>query len=224
MTRGQRGAVQLAALAAALAAAGCARQAAGPADTLTAFGAAIERKDFIAAYELTSKDFRSRVPLAAFRAGFEDGGRETQALGRQLRDEVARRPLRVDVELELGTPVSVVDEGGRWRIDAAPFEPWSQRTPRAALRSFVRALEQHRYDVVLRLCPTRHRAGVTADTLRAYWEGAQRDENARLLALLRAAIRAPIVESGDEAHMPYGDRMEVLFVREDGLWKIEDPD
>jgi hypothetical protein len=118
----------------------------------------------------------------------------------------------------------VVDEGGRWRIDGAPFEPWSQRTPRAALRSFVRALEQRRYDIVLRLCPTRHRTGLTVESLRSYWEGAGKDENAQLLARLRAAMRAPIVEAGDEAHMPYGERAEVLFVREDGAWKIEDPD
>ena len=88
----------------------------------------------------------------------------------------------------------------------------------------MRALQQHRYDVVLRLCPNRHRATLSIDTLRAAWEGDQREENARLLARLRAAIRAPIVESGEEARMPYGDRGEVRFVREDGLWKIEDPD
>jgi hypothetical protein len=208
----------------AIEAAGCARHAAGPADTLAAFGAAVERKDYAAAYELTSKDFRARVPLAAFRAGLEDGGAEAQGLGRQLRAEAARRPLRVQLELEPGLPVTAVEEGGRWRVDDAPYEPWSQRTPRAALRSFVRALEQRRYDVVLRLCPTRRRAGLTVDSLRSYWEGGAKDENAQLLARLRGAMRAPIVEQGDEAHMPYGDKAEVVFVREDGAWKIEDPD
>jgi hypothetical protein len=217
-------AAALALAAFALAAAACARQAPGPADTLAAFGAAVERKDFAAAYELTTKDFRGRVPFAAFRAGFEDGGGETQGLGRQLRAEVAKRPLRVEVDLDLGEPVSVVDEGGRWRVDGAPYEPWSQRTPRAALRSFVRALEQRRYDIVLRLAPTRHRAGLTVDSLREYWEGTGKEENVQLLARLRAAIRAPIIETGDEAHMPYGDKAEVSFVREDGAWKIEDPD
>jgi hypothetical protein len=32
------------------------------------------------------------------------------------------------------------------------------------------------------------------------------------------------VETGDEARMPYGERAEVVFVKEDGRWKIEDPD
>ena len=46
----------------------------------------------------------------------------------------------------------------------------------------------------------------------------------QLLARLRTAVRAPIVETGDEAHLPYAERAEVHFVREDGLWKIENPD
>jgi hypothetical protein len=94
------------------------------------------------------------------------------------------------------------------------------------LRSFVRALERKRYDVALRLVPNRYRPGLTIDKLREYWEGEQKVENAQLLVRLRAAVSAntPIVEVGDEAHMPYGERYEVRFVREDGAWKIEDPD
>lgn len=208
----------------ALGAAACAHQAPGPADTLAAFGAAVERKDYAGAYALTSTEFRARVPLAAFRAELEAGGTETQAVARELRSEATRRKLRVEVELGLGQAIRLVDEGGAWRVDGHPLEAWSQATPRAALRSFVRALEQGRYDVVLRLCPTRLRAGLSVEALRASWEGAEREQNARLLARLRAAIFAPIVESGDEAHMPYGERSEARFVREDGLWKIEDPD
>jgi hypothetical protein len=92
------------------------------------------------------------------------------------------------------------------------------------LRSFVRALEQRRYDVVLRLCPTARRAGLSIDVLRAYWEGEHQVENAQLLARLRASLGAPIVETGDEARLPYGAGSEVRLVREDGIWKVEDPD
>jgi hypothetical protein len=207
-------------------AAACAQKAPGPSETLAAFGAAVERKDFPAAYALTSAEYRARVPLAAFRSQLEAGGADTQAAGRNLREEAARGKLRVEVDLDLdpGERLVLVEEGGAWRVDRHALEPWSQATPRAALRSFVRALEQRRYDVVLRLCPNRQRASLSVDTLRAAWEGAERDGNARLLAQLRAAIRAPIVEAGDEARMPYGERAEVLFVKEDGRWKIEDPD
>jgi hypothetical protein len=202
----------------------CARRAPGPADTLAAYGAAVERRDDAAAYALTSDGFRARVPLAAFRAELDAGGDETRALGKQLRTDAARHPPRVELELDLGETVSLVEEGGRFRVDGAPLDPWSQKTPRAALRTFIRALERGRYDIVLRLCPARRRAGLTAGALREAWEGARKEQNAQLLARLRAAIRTPIVELGDEARLPYGEHDELRFVREDALWKIEDPD
>ena len=118
----------------------------------------------------------------------------------------------------------LVLESGGWRIDGPVLEPWGQGTPRAALRTFLRALAERRYDVVLRLVPNRYRGGLSADKLRQYWEQERTDEHAALLARLRAAAAAPIVESGDEAHMPYGPDEEVRFTREDGRWKIEDPD
>jgi len=209
----------------ALALCGCAHPASSPADTLSAFGAALERKDLPAAYALTSADFRARVPLEAFKAEVEEGGAETPAVGRRLRAAGERKVPRVAVELEPGAPVSLVQEGGRWVLDEPSLiEPWSQRTPRAALRSFVRALEQRRYDIVLRLCPTRRRAGLTAEALRAEWEGEHKIDDAQLLQRLRDALGAPIVELGDEARMPYGTHSEARLVREDGSWKIEDPD
>ncbi|HEY5088841.1 MAG TPA: hypothetical protein VIK30_02670, partial [Polyangia bacterium] len=108
--------------------------------------------------------------------------------------------------------------------DGPVYEAWGQGTPRAALRTFVRALDERRYDIVLRLVPDRYRAGLSADQLRVYWEGDRRKENAALLAQLRAAATAPIVEAGDEAHLPYPPGREVRLVREGGQWKVEDPD
>ncbi|HVX96835.1 MAG TPA: hypothetical protein VHK47_18105 [Polyangia bacterium] len=208
---------------------GCARAASGPAATLSALGGALERKDYDAAYAMTSADFRARVPREAFRAELEEAGAEAQGLARRLRGAGEAARPRVTVDLAPGEPVSLVEEGGRWVVDDPTlFEPWSQRTPRAALRSFVRALEQRRYDVVLRLCPTQRRPTLSVDALRAYWEGDHKGENAALLTRLRAALDAPvappIVEIGDEARMPYGGGGEVRLVREDGAWKIENPD
>jgi hypothetical protein len=204
---------------------GCARAASGPATTLSALGAALERKDWGAAYSLTSADFRARVPLAAFRAELEEGGEGTKGLARRLRAAGDGAHPRVTVELAPGEPLALVEEGGRWLVDEpALFEPWSQKTPRAALRSFVRALGERRYDVVLRLCPMRRRSGLTIEALRAFWEGEHKAENDALVGRLAGALGAPVVEVGDEARIPYGAGSEVRLVREDGAWKIEDPD
>lgn len=216
----------LPAMVVAAAVAGCAHRAESPTDTLTAFGAAVEKKDYAAAYALTSAELRQRVPFETFKATLEAGGEEAQALGRRLRVGALKVPLHAEVDVDLGEKLPLVYEGGRWRVDGQPFETWSQKTPRAALLSFVRALSRHRYDVALRLVPNRYRPGLSAEKLRDYWEGDKKAENGQLLDRLRAAVAAgtPIVELGDEAHMPYGDRYEVRFVREDGAWKIEDPD
>jgi hypothetical protein len=201
----------------------CAHQPEGPAATVQQFGAALGRGDLRAAYALTSADFQKRTPYEAFAAGLGTNAGDASALGKRIGDQASRIPPRVEVQLAQGEVLALVLEAGGWRVDGPMPEPWGQRTPRAALRTFVRALGERRYDVVLRLVPRRHRADLTADKLRQYWD-AHKEEARGLLSRLHAAIGAPIVEAGDEAHMPYGPEQEVVFVREDGVWRIEDPD
>ena len=169
-------------------------------------------------------DYRRRVPLADFRRELEAGGPDVATLARRLRDQAARTPFEIQVEVDLGQKLTLVLEEGQWRVAAQPFDLSSQDTPRAALRSFVRALELGRYDALLRLVPNRYRVGVSADRLRGYWEGERRADNQKMLKALRAHVNAPIVEIGDEARMPYDETAEVRFLREDGVWKIEDVD
>ncbi len=85
-------------------------------------------------------------------------------------------------------------------------------------------MERERYDVVLRMVPNADREGMSVDRMREAWSGEGREEVERLLENLRANLDAPIEEVGDRATMPYGDRFTAEFVREDGIWKIEDPD
>jgi hypothetical protein len=207
----------------ALAVAGCAHQPEGPAATLQDFGAALARGDTRAAYALTSADFQKRTPYEAFAAGLGSNAGDTKDLGRRVAEQAQHVAPRVDVQLAQGDAVALVLESGRWRVDGPAPEPWGQRTPRAALRTFVRAMGERRYDIVLRLVPRRHRAELNTDKLKQYWE-AHPEETKAMLARLQAALAAPIVESGDEAHMPYGSDLEMVFVREDGVWRIEDPD
>jgi hypothetical protein len=201
----------------------CAHAPEGPATTMQQFGGALARGDLRAAYALTSADFQKRTPYETFAAGMGSNPGDTAALGKRVGEQAARVAPRVDVPLGQGETLALVLDAGRWRIDGPIPEPWGQKTPRAALHTFVRALGERRYDVVMRLVPRRHRVDLTADKLRQYWE-AHPDETRALLGRLQGALAAPIVESGDEAHMPYGPEQEVVFVREDGIWRIEDPD
>lgn len=202
----------------------CAHGPEEPGATMASFGAALARGDLRAAYRLTSVGYQRRMPYEAFAAGLAAGGAEPVAVGQRLVAEAGAVAPRVEVTLQLGEQVPLVLEGGRWRIDGPVYEAWGQATPRAAVRTFIRALDARRYDVVLRLVPDRYRAGLSADRLRASWEGEQKNQHQALLARLRAAALAPLTEAGDEARLLVAPDRVVRLVREAGLWKIEDPD
>jgi hypothetical protein len=202
----------------------CAHRPEEPAVTMASFGAALARGDLRAAYQLTSAEFQRRTPYAAFAAALTAAGAEAAALGQRLVVEAGAVAPRVAVTLELGEEVPLVLEGGRWRIDGPVYEAWGQATPRAAVQTFVRALDAHRYDIVLRLVPDRYRAGLSADGVRAFWEGEHSGEHQALLARVRAAARGPLTETGDEARLEVAPDRVVRLVREAGQWKIEDPD
>jgi hypothetical protein len=202
----------------------CAHRPEEPAVTVASFGAALARGDLRAAYRLTSVAFQSRMPYEAYAAALTAAGAEPAVLGQRLVAEAGAMAPRVTVTLELGEEVPLVLEGGRWRIDGPVYEAWGQGTPRAAVQTFVRALDAHRYDIVLRLVPDRYRTGLSAERLRAFWEGDHGDEHQALLARIRAAARAPLTETADEARLLVAPDRVVKLVREAGQWKIEDPD
>jgi hypothetical protein len=202
----------------------CAHRPEEPSATMASFGAALTRGDLRAAYQLTSVAFQRRMPYEAFAAALTVAGTEPAALGQRLVTEAGSIAPRVAVRLELGEEVPLVLEGGRWRIDGPVYEAWGQATPRAAIRTFIRALDAHRYDIVLRLVPDRYRAGLSADRLRAFWEGEHREEHQALLARVRAGAQGPITETGDEARLSVAPDRVVRLVREAGQWRIEDPD
>jgi hypothetical protein len=216
-------ALALAGAGAPVAATGCGHGAASPTEAAAAFGAALERGDTAAAYAFTSAETRRRLPYEAFAALVAADPAEARAFGRRLAAEAVRTPARAEVPIGAAETLPLVLEAGGWRVAGTAFEPWAQGTPRAALRTFIRALEERRYEIALRLVPNRYRGELTADKLRQYWEEERKDDHFALLARLRAAADAPIVESGEEAHMPYGPDQEVRFIREDGRWKIESP-
>jgi hypothetical protein len=204
--------------------ASCAQRAAAPAGAIEAYAAAIERKDYGAAYGLMSAAYRQQVSLADFRRAMERDATELAADAKALRETADRWNGRVTVSVPGDERVALSREGGGWHLDAPPLDPYGQATPRAALRSFVRAVENHRYDVLLRLAPTRFRSALTPEKLRAFWEGSAGAPERAFLRELRLNLYARIAEEGDEAFMTYGTGRQVRFVREEGLWRIESPE
>jgi hypothetical protein len=204
--------------------AACAQRAAAPGGAIEAYAAAIERKDYGAAYGLMSASYRQQVSLVDFRKLMERDAGELAADARALREGADRWSGRVTVTVAGDERVSLTREAGSWRLDGPPLDPYGQSSPRAALRSFVRAVENKRYDVLLRLAPGRFRSSITVDKLRAFWEGAAGAQSRVFLRELRLNLYARIAEEGEEAFMTYGSGRQVRFVREEGLWRIESPE
>lgn len=204
--------------------AGCGGGSSAADTTVREFSEAIRQDRPRQAYALLSEDYRQRVSYEEFERYLSDHPEEAR--------DVAALLQRIDGEAEVtavvryadGQELTLVQEDGEWRIAGNPANLYDQSTPRAAVRSFVRAMERRRYDIVLRFVPNASREGMDEERLRASFEGEGREEIERLVASLRANLDNPIEEVGDRATMTYGEGAAVQLILEDGVWKVEDPD
>ncbi|MEM6955378.1 MAG: hypothetical protein AAF411_19180 [Myxococcota bacterium] len=194
-----------------------------PEHTARSFGRALVDGRVGDAYDHLASDYRRRVPLSEFRGQVEANGGEMRELGRLLASSGESGDVTAAVTLADGSTVELVLRDGEWRIEGNPANYYDQSTPRRALRSFVRAMERRRYEVVMRFVPESDREGMSVERMQAAWEGEGREEIERLIAVLRDNLDEPIEEIGDRATMAYGEGSTVQFIREDGAWKIEDP-
>jgi hypothetical protein len=208
-----------------LAAACGASPARQPLAAVDAYAAALRGGDYDRAYELMSSRYRREHSREDFVRMMRDSPQEVKQTASRLtssdrRVDVAARFVYDDLRDEL----PLVLEDGGWKLASDPLEFYPQDTPNHALRSFVRAVELKRYDVVLRFVPNRWRQEMTEAKVRDQFEGERREEVVQMMRMLSANLENPIEQDGDKARMPYGERFEVKFVREDGLWKVSDPD
>jgi hypothetical protein len=202
-------------------AAGCGhRPPAGPDDTVHAFATAVAAGHVDEAYALMSAEYRAGHGRDAFARSLPPASSQswTQKVGRL---GAGHAQLRAEIELGDGERLSLVQEADGWRFARDPLDLYPQRAPDEALRSFVRAVERKRWDVVLRFIPQRYRNTITAETLQKSWEGERHNELMAQLATARAHVDEPLEIVGDEARLPLGERKQAKLVREEGVWKIE---
>jgi hypothetical protein len=205
-------------------ASGCATYSARtPEEALHSLARALRAADADAAYDLTSTDFRRRMPREAFREYVRTHPEDVATAA----DDLDRRPRRVEeratVELSAGERLELRRApDGTWQLEEDAVDPYSQRTPRSAVRAFVRAYERRRWDVLVRLAPSSEAEGVTPEGLAERWQGEEREEIERLVAGLSEALAAgaSIEEHGDHAVMPWGSGARAELLLEDGLWRM----
>ncbi len=189
---------------------------------LEAYARALGAGDASRAYALLSPADRGALDARTFRDALAANPREARELAERLRRSPKARVVAL-VALDDGSEVALERGPAGFRVVDPLTRFYAQSSPRATLLSFIRAVERERWDVVVRLMPQAEREGVELDPLRARL-AADREELTRLAALLSAARDAPIEIVGDRATMPYAESFTARFVREEGLWKLEDPD
>lgn len=175
------------------------------------------------AYELLSVEAKRTMSFEAFERMVRDNPSELKALLDALERPTADPYVTARITAPDGESLLMVYEDGAWRIDASAVDLFGQRTPEQAVRSFLRAFEGRRYDILLRFVPDAHREGLDAEKLKEAWEGEQKEEMAQLVSALAAGLAEAQVELvGDRATLAYGSGGTVELLREHGSWKIED--
>jgi hypothetical protein len=200
----------------------------GPNDTLRAYAQAIQGRRIEEAYALLSTDARRSLSLEAFRKLVLESPADADELAQSLARPTSDPIVTATVTTPQGDELTLVYEHGRWRLDGDSVDVYSQGTPRQAIRSFLRAFERKRYDILMRFVPDAKKAAddrhpaLDEAKLRESWEGPQKEEFDRITQGIRAALpQSTIEETNERAAMPYGANGTITLVREHGLWKIE---
>ena len=194
----------------------------GPNQTLDGYGAALKNRDFSAAYDLMSSSFRGKVSRDDYVRMMRDNDREVNETADRLHGRKGSIEVSAEFEYGLGDTMRLVQESGQWRIATNPLGFYDQTTPKSALRSFLRAFRLERYDIMLRFVPNQYREKMDVAKMKAQFTGASKDKMETLMNTLEANVDEPIVERGNDARMSYGEKYEVKFQKEDGVWKLKD--
>ena len=206
-----------------LAVTGCVRGK-GPSQTLDKYGRALKNHDFGRAYDLMSSSFRAKVSREDYVRMMRDNPREVDETAERLRGKRGSMEVSAEFEYGLGDNMRLVQEDGRWRIATNPMGFYDQSSPKAALRSFIRAYRLERWDVMLRFVPNAYREKMDAEKMKAQFTGPSHDQIEQLILMLENNVDEPIVERNNDARMSYGERFTVQFVKEDSAWKLKDLD
>jgi len=199
--------------------------ATAPLEAVDSYASALRSGNYSRAYDYMSASYRRDHTRDAFIRMMRQSPEEVKLTASRL--TASGRRVHVTARFvydELHDELPMVVEGGGWKIASDPLEFYPQDTPGHAVRSFVRAAQLKRYDVVLRFVPNQWKGEMTEAKVREQFEGDRHEEVTQMMKTLAQQIDNPIAEEGDRARMPYGERYEVKLVREDGVWKVSDPD
>lgn len=180
--------------------------------------AAVRRGDARALSKRVVVGARNRVDYAAILTDKQQRAGWARGLARP--DQV--RPAAT-LFIAADQPLAVVWTGHAWVFAEDPTLVYDQSSPRAALRSLVRASGLQRWDVLLALAPERYRLGLAEDDLRRAWtEGDYASALQAARERLAQHLAEPIVQDAHEAVLDLGDGEAAHLEREGSRWVVVD--
>jgi hypothetical protein len=202
---------------------GAGREPRGPHEALEAYAQALHDQRTADAYALLSREARARVPYAEFQRMVHENSREIDDIAAGLLQPTEAPRLTATLTAPDGETLLLVYEGEGWRVDGSALDLYGQDTPLSALRSFVRAYDNKRYDVLMHFVPESKREGLDAQKLQKAWEGEQKEQIEHLTQALKASLpNVRVEELGLRATVTYGAGGTVELMLEQGAWRIED--
>ena len=204
---------------------GCAagREQLSPQQALDAYATALRDGRTADAYAQLSAEAKKEIPYESFQRIIRENPDEVRDIARSLENPSSPPRVTAVVTAPTGEALLLVYEDGAWRVDGSAIDLYGQSTPEAALRAFVRAFRNRRYDVLQRFIPDADREGLGVAELKRAWEGGERAELERLVSAVETALPTARLEvTGDRATMAFGAAGTVELVREKGVWKVED--
>lgn len=221
---------------------GCAPRppsAVGPSQTLRAYARALRAGQARSAYRLLSDEAKRSLSFEAFRRMVEENPNDVADIARSLTRKGSTPVVTARVAAPNGEVLELVYEDGKWTIDGTGIDRYNQDSPRRAMQAFLRAFERKRFDILMRFVPRAEiegkgdpmwgpmrkgaSSGLTEAKLRAAWTGEEKKFIQSTVEAIKSALQTAKIEQTDNrAAMPYGSGGTVLFLREDGRWKIED--
>jgi uncharacterized protein (DUF849 family) len=197
--------------------------AASPDQVLQAYARALEEGRTEDAYALLAEEARREMPFESFTRMVRENPEEAKAIAAALARPAAPARVTAEVRTPDGQELLLVLEQGEWRVDGSAIDLYGQSTPESAVRTFLRAYDNKRWDILLRLAPESARVELTQEKLVESLEGEQKQAYEELVQSVRAALpHAKIERVGDRATLALGGGGTMQLVREHATWRIEE--
>ncbi len=174
---------------------GCASSG-GPTAAVAEYRQALEKRDYNRAYRMMSDRFRARHTQDSFVRTLKASPKEVAYTIEQMKKIGNTKEVGATLEYGLGESLNLVWRNGRWQITSDPTAYYSQKSPRQTLRSFVRAYQLKRWDVMLRFAPSNYRKRMDVKEVKKQFEGTGHEDIVGLMAILAASINMPIEDKG----------------------------